>query len=474
MVETINIGFEGNISELSFDNNKRQIYEKNINYNLDKNDYKGRELSEDTILNVDINEFDIQLENSENCLSKENDNNNNISEEIKEDDNNNISEEIKENNNNNVSEKIKENDNNNISEEIKEDDNNNISEEIKEDDNNNISEEIKENDNNNILEEIKENDNNNVSEKIKEDDNNNISEEIKEDIKSKESVESKINENFNCMVCFEELKKDDIDFYNIDCGHKFCSECWSNYLEVKIKEFEDILCMEKTCLKKIPDEKVKKFLKNDKELIIKFEKNILKRKIENNPYMKFCPYPDCEGYGIITNNKDEKNNYIKCTLGHKFCFNCLKPWHEGKKCKEKLDNNLKKWKDKNNSKRCPKCGILILKNEGCNHITCRNCKYEFCWICLGKYTNNHFYTGGCFQNKEWKICEFKIVRIIYKFFFFFLFYLLYCLLTLPFIILIVTDSIFYRKKIKINSLVGIFVLFPYFVSFEILYFCLFF
>ena len=451
MVETINIGFEGNISELSFDNNKRQIYEKNINYNLDKNDYKGTELSEDTILNVDINEFDIQLENSENCLSKENDNNNNILEEIKENDNNNtLSEKIKENNNNNISEEIKENDNNNVSEEIKENNNNNISKEIKEDDNNNISEEIKEND------------------------NNNISEEIKEDIKSKESVDSKINENFNCMVCFEELKKDDIDFYNIDCGHKFCSECWSNYLEVKIKEFEDILCMEKTCLKKIPDEKVKKFLKNDKELIIKFEKNILKRKIENNPYMKFCPYPDCEGYGIITNNKDEKNNYIKCTLGHKFCFNCLKPWHEGKKCKEKLDNNLKKWKDKNNSKRCPKCGILILKNEGCNHITCRNCKYEFCWICLGKYTDNHFLTGGCFQYTEWKICEFKIVRIIYKFFFFILLYLLYCLLTLPFIFLTLNDKIFYRKKIKINIIIIIFVLFPYFVSFEILYFCLFF
>ena len=114
MVETINVGFEGNISELSFDNNKRQIYEKNINYNLDKNDYKGTELSEDTILNVDINEFDIQLENSENCLSKENDNNNNISEKIKEDYNNNKSEKIKEDdNNNNISEKIKEDDNNN-------------------------------------------------------------------------------------------------------------------------------------------------------------------------------------------------------------------------------------------------------------------------------------------------------------------------------------------------------------------------
>mmetsp|Transcript_46178 Transcript_46178/g.33956 ORF Transcript_46178/g.33956 Transcript_46178/m.33956 type:complete len:87 (+) Transcript_46178:231-491(+) len=33
---------------------------------------------------------------------------------------------------------------------------------------------------------------------------------------------------------------------------------------------------------------------------------------------------------------------------------------------------------------CPRCDVVIYKNGGCPHMTCK-CKYEFCWYCLGKY-----------------------------------------------------------------------------------------
>jgi ariadne-1 len=43
-----------------------------------------------------------------------------------------------------------------------------------------------------------------------------------------------------------------------------------------------------------------------------------------------------------------------------------------------------------NTKSCPgkRCGKLVEKNGGCNHMTCSQCKYEWCWVCEGPWSEH--------------------------------------------------------------------------------------
>ena len=115
--------------------------------------------------------------------------------------------------------------------------------------------------------------------------------------------------------------------------------------------------------------------------------------VDRNKSMRWCPAPKCEF--IVSAPVGTLN--VKCqgrttACGCHFCFKCGEEAHQPSSCVE-----LAQWSEKcqndsetanwilANTKRCPKCNTRIEKNQGCNHMTCRSCKYEFCWMCMGDW-----------------------------------------------------------------------------------------
>ena len=50
-----------------------------------------------------------------------------------------------------------------------------------------------------------------------------------------------------------------------------------------------------------------------------------------------------------------------------------------------------------NTKKCPQCRTPTEKNEGCNHMSCRRCRHEYCWICMKPWREHSTETGGYYK-----------------------------------------------------------------------------
>jgi len=104
-------------------------------------------------------------------------------------------------------------------------------------------------------------------------------------------------------------------------------------------------------------------------------------------HAKRCSTPNCS-YAFI--NDDEQRCTTQCPKCEKsYCSACLTPHEQSISCdhaKNQLDSTTR-WLHKN-TKRCPSCKAHIQRSVGCDHMTCKNCRYEFCYNCNAPFRND--------------------------------------------------------------------------------------
>ncbi|CAL9185995.1 unnamed protein product [Musa hybrid cultivar] len=215
-------------------------------------------------------------------------------------------------------------------------------------------------------------------------------------------VNTSNSRKLNCGICFESYDRSKMSAAS--CGHYFCNVCWKGYISTSINEGPGCLmlrCPDPSCNAAVDWDMIDRLAGfEEKE---KYARHLLRSYVEDSKKIKWCPSPGCEfavDFDINSISYD-----VCCYCSHSFCWNCIEEVHRPVDC-----GTVAKWIIKNNaesentnwilvnSKPCPKCKRPIEKNQGCMHMTCRApCKFEFCWLCLGAWSEHGAVTGGFYS-----------------------------------------------------------------------------
>lgn len=266
----------------------------------------------------------------------------------------------------------------------------------------------------------------------------------------KQQVTKSSDEPFVCPICFDDAP--DLIPLSLDCEHLACSGCWTAYLSSKINDESEhcIRCMAEGCALVASDAFIQSILlpegdtpapsaaerKANAATWARFHELTIRHFVASNSSLKYCPYPGCTNTvscpsaaskailttvvptvscgarGVISDQPPKASQSSKessiLAKEHKFCFGCpidsdhqpvicviAKMWL--KKCRD--DSETANW-IKSNTKECAQCQSTIEKNGGCNHMTCKKCKHEFCWVCMGPWSEHGTQWYSCNRYDE--------------------------------------------------------------------------
>ncbi|KAE8651733.1 hypothetical protein Csa_006252 [Cucumis sativus] len=213
-----------------------------------------------------------------------------------------------------------------------------------------------------------------------------------------------------CGICFEIYPLDKIQ--SAACGHPFCNACWTGYISTSINDGPGCLmlrCPDPSCGAAVGQDMINLLVSDDEKK--KYFRYFVRSYVEDNRKTKWCPAPGCDyavDFIVGSGSYD-----VTCRCSYSFCWNCTEEAHRPVDCvtvarwilKNSAESENMNW-ILANSKPCPKCKRPIEKNQGCMHLTCTPpCKFEFCWLCLGPWSDHGERTGGFYACNRYETAK---------------------------------------------------------------------
>lgn len=248
-------------------------------------------------------------------------------------------------------------------------------------------------------------------------------------------------ETFECGICLEP-KKGSTCFRLPRCSHVFCIPCLQDFYHNCIAEGDvnGVKCLSPGCGKDqgtggnnarhkkksesllTPNELLQIPLENP--MVQRYVEMKRKKKLESDKSTIYCPRKWCQGaarskkYPKITDitqivefddsgseddaapeEAPEKDRLAICEdCSYAFCRVCLAGWHgEFVRCWPRNASELSAEEQASynyilaHTSPCPTCSVPCQKMQGCNHMSCFQCKSHFCYLCSSWLDPNNPY-----------------------------------------------------------------------------------
>jgi hypothetical protein len=188
-----------------------------------------------------------------------------------------------------------------------------------------------------------------------------------------------------CHVCYEE----NIKGFTFACDHAQCTRCTRKLFKAALRD--NTLLPLRCCEIPIDMNIATQVLKVDE--VQRIVERIAEMEATNKMY---CP--TCSTFINLDLIDWTLSTDLKCGCGTLLCIECKTSAHPGMTCQHNKgiqagsDELVLQLAQENNWKRCPNCETMIELRSGCNHMTCANCRFEFCYSCLRHWNSR---SGQC-------------------------------------------------------------------------------